>query len=187
MISKKDIFTIPNLLSLLRLGLIPLYSSLYLHAWTPDDFILAAGILALSCLTDLLDGLIARRFRMVSTLGKFLDPLADKITQLTVLLLLSRPFPLVRSLIPLFLGKELIQCALAYFHFRRGKMLDGALWTGKTATAVMFLSMIFLMMKPNPDSGTVNMLVLVNGFFLILALGSYLAAFLGDDPRPRNT
>ena len=184
MIFKKDAFTIPNLLSLLRLGLIPVYTSLYLKT---EHTLLAAGILALSCLTDLLDGFIARRFHMISLLGKFLDPLADKATQLSVLLCLTTRYSLVKSLIPLFLGKEMTQCVLAYFHFRRGKMLDGALWTGKIATAVMFLSMVILMINPNLGLGTVNMLVLVNGFFLILALGNYLKAFLGDHPQLCDT
>ena len=180
MIFKKDIFTIPNLLSLLRLALIPVYATIYLDAGKPR---LAALVLALSCLTDLLDGFIARRFHMISLLGKFLDPLADKVTQLTVLILLASRFPLVKSLIPLFIGKELVQCALAYLHFRRGKMLDGALWTGKIATAVVFVTLILLMLLPSLSYRAVRAFVLVDGFFLILALGSYLKAFLGNHPK----
>ena len=62
MIFKKGIFTIPNLLTLLRLAMIPVYTSLYLDA---ENSQLAAGVLAVSCLTDLLDGMVARRFHMV--------------------------------------------------------------------------------------------------------------------------
>ena len=82
---KKEIFTIPNLLSLFRLVLIPVYVVIYLNARAPEDYFLAGGILAVSCLTDLVDGKIARHFNMISTVGKVLDPVADKSTQFTLL------------------------------------------------------------------------------------------------------
>ena len=66
---KKDLFTIPNMLSLFRLGLIPVYVIIYLRAERFSDYALAAGILAVSCFTDLIDGKIARRFNMISTIG----------------------------------------------------------------------------------------------------------------------
>ena len=83
---KKEIFTIPNLLSFFRLILIPVYMTIYLHASKPSDYILAGSILAISCLTDMFDGKIARKFNMITTFGKFLDPLADKLTQFSLLL-----------------------------------------------------------------------------------------------------
>ena len=58
---KKDILNIPNLLSLFRLALIPVYVSIYLHASRPEQYYLAGGILAVSCLTDMIDGKIARK------------------------------------------------------------------------------------------------------------------------------
>lgn len=184
MIFKGDIFTIPNLLTLLRLALIPVYSSIYLDAEQPQ---LAAGILAFSCLTDLLDGYVARRFHMVSNLGKFLDPLADKITQLTVLLCLSTRYNLVNALIPLFVVKECMQTALAYVHFRNGKTLGGALWTGKISTAYFFISLILLMADPCTNSGLVKFLVISDAVFLIISLGSYLNAYLKNTEKLCDT
>ena len=173
MISKKDIFTIPNLLSLIRLGLVPVYTSLYLRGNLPSALI----VLAFACLTDLLDGFIARRFHMVSNLGKFLDPLADKITQLALLLCLPTRYPLVKSLIPLFLAKELTQCGLAYFHFRQGKMLSGALLTGKLSTATLFSSFLALMFFQGLPIHIVKILVLSDAAVMTLALSSYFLAF----------
>ena len=86
---KKEIFTIPNLLSLFRLVLIPVYVAIYLNARNSTDYYVAAGILAVSCLTDLIDGKIARHFNMISSLGKILDPLADKATQFTLIICLA--------------------------------------------------------------------------------------------------
>ena len=86
---KKEVFTIPNLLSLFRLALIPIYVVIYLNAEAAWEYFLAAGILAVSCLTDMIDGKIARHFNMISTVGKILDPIADKATQFTLTLCLS--------------------------------------------------------------------------------------------------
>ena len=66
---KKEFLTIPNLLSLFRLALIPVYMTLYRNAATGRDYLHAGSVLALSCLTDMADGCIARRFHMVSTVG----------------------------------------------------------------------------------------------------------------------
>ena len=187
MISRKDIFTIPNFLSLLRLGLVPVYTSIYLRSQSKEDFALAAGILAISCMTDLLDGLIARRYHMVSDLGKFLDPLADKITQLALMLCLPVRYPLVKALIPLFLAKELTQCGLAYFHFKRGKVLSGALWTGKISTAFLFTSFLVLMFLPALPFCFLTGLVLGDAILMILALGSYLVAFYGNSGKLCDT
>ena len=183
MISKKDLLTIPNLLSLLRLALVPVFTSLYLQ----DRFHLASIVLAISCLTDLMDGFIARRFHMVTDLGKFLDPLADKITQLALLLCLPSRYPLMKSLVPLFLTKEATQCGLAYFHFRQGKMLSGALWTGKISTAILFSSFLGLLVFPQLPFGLVNALVLIDSTVMILALASYLMAYRGNSEKLCDT
>ena len=79
---KKEVFTIPNLLSLFRLALIPVYAHIYLGATERRQFLIAGLILAISCLTDLIDGKIARKFNMISDFGKALDPVADKLTQI---------------------------------------------------------------------------------------------------------
>lgn len=184
MIFKKGIFTIPNLLTLLRLALIPVYTTIYLDR---ENSQLAAGVLAFSCLTDLLDGMIARRFHMVSNLGKFLDPLADKITQLTVLLCLSTRYALINALIPLFIVKECMQCALAYFHFRNGKTLGGALWAGKISTAVLFISLIVLMALPYASTAFVTFLVLSDVLVLVISLVNYLNAYLKNTDKLCDT
>lgn len=79
---RKEIRTIPNLLSLFRVVVLPFY--LYLVA--QHSFYLAGVIIAISGLTDFLDGFIARRFNQITKLGKILDPVADKLTQLFLIL-----------------------------------------------------------------------------------------------------
>ena len=76
---KRELLTIPNMLSLFRLLLIPVYIHMYLKADDSLDYYLAGTVLGISCLTDLIDGKIAREFNMISNTGKVLDPLADKL------------------------------------------------------------------------------------------------------------
>ena len=75
---KKEVFTIPNMLSLFRLLLIPVYVVIYLNATEAHEYFLAGSILAVSCLTDMIDGKIARKYNLITDFGKFMDPLADK-------------------------------------------------------------------------------------------------------------
>ena len=177
---KKEIFTIPNLLSLFRLALIPVYMTVYLKARSPAEFITAGGILAASCLTDALDGQIARRFHMVTNLGKILDPLADKATQLAVILCLSQKYRVLLGLLFLFSVKELFQLAAGAIQLRKGKMLPGALMAGKVSTTVLFVSLILLVLLPNPSKNTVLFLTLVDAVFLSVSFLCYLFAYLGN-------
>ena len=145
---KKEILTIPNILSLLRLVLIPIYVAIYLNAQTKADYFLAAGILAVSCMTDLIDGKIARHFNMISTLGKILDPLADKLTQFALILCLTMKHPILRYLIALFVVKESFQLIAGGITLKKGRMLKGALLTGKICTTILFVSLIVMVMIP---------------------------------------
>ena len=180
---KKEIFTVPNLLSLFRLGLIPVYVQIYLQADRQEDYFLAGGILALSCATDLLDGIIARSFHMVSQVGKVLDPLADKLTQLALFLCLSSRYPLLYPILGLFLVKELFQLLVCIHHFRRGQALDGALPEGKVCTAVLFTTLIALVLFPQMDPAAAKGLLVTDGAFLLLSFGSYVGAYYGRDRK----
>ena len=93
---KKELFTIPNTLICFRIVLIPVYISISLRATEAKDYFLAGSILAVSCLTDMVDGHIARQFNMITKVGKVLDPVADKLTQLALTLSLSVKYPILR-------------------------------------------------------------------------------------------
>ena len=177
---KKEVFTVPNLLSLLRLVLIPVYIRLYLHARDPIGYYTAGGILTLSCLTDAADGIIARRFHMISNLGKILDPLADKVTQLAVILSLSLKHTALRPVLVLFLVKEIFQLAAGAILLRHRKMLSGALMAGKLCTTVLFTSLILLVLFPQIHSNAVNGIALLDSIFLFVSFLSYGFAYLGN-------
>lgn len=176
---KKEIFTIPNLLSLFRLLLIPVYMTIYLNATETRDYISAAVILAISCLTDLVDGKIARKFNMTSTVGQVLDPIADKVTQFTLILCLSIKFPVLLHLVALFIIKESFQFFAGLITYRKGRMLTGALITGKICTTVLFASLIIMILLPNISALAVNIITIIDGVFMIMAFADYIHAYLG--------
>ena len=170
---KKDLFTIPNMLSFFRLLLIPVYVIIYLNATMPAHYFTAAAILAVSCTTDLIDGQIARRFNMISTVGKFLDPLADKATQFTLTLCLAIRHPILWTLAALFVLKEGFQLIAGIMTFSNGKMLTGALITGKICTAILFVSLILMVLLPDLPSGTVAGITLVDSLFMLVSFAHY--------------
>ena len=183
---KKEILTIPNLLSLFRLVLIPVYATMYLNATEPYQYVLAGLVLAISCLTDLIDGKIARKFNMITNLGKVLDPLADKLTQLTLTVCLSMKYPVLYPVLALFVVKELFQLILGIVNLRKGKMLPGALMAGKVCTTVLFISLIALVLFPQMNSNAVTVISLVDTVFLAISFVNYIHAYFGKNVKVQD-
>lgn len=142
---KQQIFTIPNLLSLIRLLMIPAIVVIYQNG----NYLRAAAVVALSGLTDVVDGFIARRFNMVSDLGKALDPIADKLTQAAMLLCLIGRFP--HMLIPfgLLMLKETITGVWSLVVIRNTKKVTGADWHGKVTTVLLYAMMLLHLLWGN--------------------------------------
>ena len=180
---KKEILTIPNLLSLFRLVLIPVYVVIYLNATTPMDYLLAGTILAASCLTDMVDGQIARHFNMISTVGKVLDPVADKATQFTLTLCLSLKYPALRSVLVLFVVKESFQLIAMIASYRKGKALPGALLPGKICTVVLFISLIAMVLFPTMSTKLVEAIAVIDAAFLAVSFISYILAYFGKHTK----
>ena len=176
---KKEILTIPNLLSLFRLLLIPVYMTIYLNASQTRDYVVAALILAISCLTDMIDGKIARKFNMITTFGKFLDPVADKVTQFTLIICLSIKYPILWNLVLLFVIKESFQFIAGLITYRKGRMLTGALITGKICTTVLFVSLTAMILMPDMSKQAVNIITVVDGIFMLMAFADYVHAYFG--------
>ena len=176
---KKEIFTIPNMLSLFRLGLIPVYIRIYIHATEPSHYYLAAAILAVSCLTDMIDGKIARHFNMISTFGKILDPIADKATQFAMIVCLGFRYPVLTYLVILFVVKESFQLIAGGIALKKGLMLDGALFAGKICTTVLFVSLIILVMMPGLSAKTVTIITVIDSIFMLISFTQYVSAYFG--------
>lgn len=180
---KEEVFTIPNLLSLFRLILIPVYMAIYLNAKEIRDYLTAGIILAVSCLTDMVDGKIARKFHMISTVGKILDPLADKLTQFSLLLCLAIHYHVLWTVFSLFVMKELFQLIAGILSIKHGFILKGALISGKVCTTVLFVSLVAMVIFYRMSPLVVNVIAMVDGVFLMIAFADYLITYLGKKSR----
>ncbi len=174
-LTRSGVWTLPNALTLLRLLLIPVFVRFYL---SPGGLAAACAVLALSALTDVLDGAVARKYHMVSDLGKFLDPLADKLTQCALLLCLAAQHREVLFLLGLFLIKELAMLGFALLTLRLTDRVESALWHGKLNSAVLELSSLLLLLPDFPQALLPVLLGLCTASML-LSLFLYAGFFAG--------
>lgn len=172
--TRRQILTVPNLLSLVRLCLIPVFSALYLQGHT----ILTAWILVLSGLTDAVDGWYARKFNAISSLGKVLDPVADKLTQGVMLILLVTRHP--QLLVPLILlfAKEVSGCILGYLVIRKTAIVPQAVWHGKVATILLDLLLVIHVFWQGIPQVASNIMLAVCSVMLLLSMLLYIRSYL---------
>lgn len=169
-LQKKDVFTIPNLLSLFRLCLIPLIVYEYCAA---QNIVLAVLCIALSALTDILDGKIARRFNMVSNVGKVLDPIADKLTQAALIICLISRYKWALGLVILFAIREVIVGTLGYVTLTQAHCVNSAKWYGKATTVVIYAVMMVLILFPGIPEQAANLLLALCAAAIIFACVMY--------------
>lgn len=173
----KEVFTIPNLLSYLRLILIPVFCWVYLTAETSLQYNVAIAIVLISSLTDLFDGWIARTFNQVTELGKVLDPVADKLTHAALALCLAVKHPLMWALIALMAVKEGYMGIMGIKFLKKGKMLDGAMWFGKVCTATLFVGLMVLFVWHEMPVAAVNTLIVFMMAVMLATLLMYVPQF----------
>ena len=142
----KEIWTIPNLLSLFRLLLIPVYVYIYLNAGdNVVNYYIAAAILAVSCLTDMIDGQIARRFHMITNLGKILDPLADKVLVLAAMCFFVENGQMPGWVVAIVLFREFAVSGLRLIAVEQSRVIAAA-WSGKIKTASTMVGLCAMML-----------------------------------------
>jgi Phosphatidylglycerophosphate synthase len=127
---------VPNALSVLRIILIIPFVIYFVR----DEIAYAAIVLVISGLSDMLDGMIARRFNQFTELGQMLDPLSDKMTQGAVAVCLAVEQPVLIPLLAIFVIKEILMVAAGCLLIKRGKKPGGSKWYGKVATALFYVS-----------------------------------------------
>lgn len=171
----KHIFTIPNILSMFRIALIPVIIILYVGK---EMYYLAAGITILSCLTDVLDGIIARKFNCVSDLGKVLDPIADKLTQAALMVCLITNYGWMLYLIILMAAKELTMLSVGMVLFHKRDKVNSARWYGKATTVVLFAVMLSLFVFPDIPEPIAEILGIICAGVIIASMVLYLIYFI---------
>ena len=184
--------TIPNWLCFLRIALIPVFSVLFIKGYYIPAFI----VMIVAALTDLLDGKIARKYNMVSNLGKNLDPLADKLSQMAIVVILIIHFwdsdGYLKYILALFIVKELIMIIAGVILLLNGMRPSAAEIWGKVATTVFYIFMIAIIalggegsalygvkfFEPFILSNTViTVMIVISLIFMIISILGYVPGF----------
>jgi CDP-diacylglycerol---glycerol-3-phosphate 3-phosphatidyltransferase len=186
---KQDAFNLPNLLTMGRIAIIPMVLWL-LDSGTPRDCAWAAIVYGMAAITDLLDGYLARKMNVVSVLGKFLDPLADKLLVMACLVWMVPMGRIAEWAVALLLAREISITGLRSIASSEGVVIAAG-EGGKSKTALQMIGIIALIvgypyhlsLGPLGDLGQVDLvvvgrsLVYVSLFFSITSAFQYVGLF----------
>ncbi len=170
---RKNVFTVPNLLSFSRLLMVPLLVAFLLRGDRAGAFC----VLALSALTDVADGCVARAFHMVSDLGKVLDPLADKVTQAALIFSLALRRKILFLLFGLLFVRESVMAAVGGIMFKKTGRVSSSLWYGKLSTVSVYLTAFLILVFPSVPSPLLTGMTALSCCLVLLSMFLYCARF----------
>ena len=185
-IKLKEIKTIPNILSLFRIALIIPFVIFFLK----ENYIAAAVFIILSGITDALDGFIARKFNQITDLGKMLDPLADKLTLIAIMICIVILFPIVLPVVAILILKDVVMMIGASVLLKSDIKPPAARWYGKIGTVMFYFSValiVFLKAAFNYENSILSLVLLsLTAAMMIFALVEYFLVFikLKNDSNP---
>ncbi len=140
--------TIPNILTCIRVLLIPVFMVLaYRH--TPGCDIAALAVYVIACITDFIDGKLARAWNQVTNFGKFMDPVADKLLVMAALLIFVEDGTISAWMVAIILGREFLVSSLRMVAAAQGSVIAANYW-GKVKTAITMVTLIFLLLRLDP-------------------------------------
>ena len=159
-----EFFTIPNIISIFRILLIPVI--IYLYCVKHND-LWTLILVVFSTLTDIADGIIARKCNMITDFGKFLDPAADKLTQLAVFACLITRFKLMLVPFLVLLVKEIGSFFLRLAVYKKTEVVEGAHWHGKMSTGIVILVIVLHLAFGGMPESVSNALILFSTMFMV--------------------
>lgn len=162
-------WSIPNILTVFRIALIPFFV-FFFYVPLPWHHYITAALFVLAGFTDWLDGFIARRYKQASKLGEFLDPVADKLMVAVALVVIVNVYPFWWVAIPaaIIISREIVVSALREWMAELGqRSVVNVSFVGKVKTTCQIASMVVLLIKPN-DLG--NIWVILSFILLYIAV-----------------
>lgn len=164
---------IPNLLTTIRLLIIPFIPLNYILLDSPK---MTVYLVLIAAVSDFLDGFIARKFNVITKVGQFLDPLADKLLLISILTTLYYTKQVPLSYLLLFIVLEIgiiIAGTLVYIHKKHVQLQSN--WIGKIATFLFFLCALYIILKGLDP--VIRYLLIVIFFLKLAALGTYISEY----------
>lgn len=173
-----QVLTIPNIISFVRILLIIPFIAFFID----KNYIAASITIILSGLSDCFDGVIARKCNQVTELGKMLDPLADKLTLVTVAVCICIMFPVVLPLMIVLAAKDIMMLIGCTYLIRRNLIPPAAKWYGKFGTVVFYFSVsliVFLKAVFQYESDFLTLVLMtITAITMLFALAKYFGIFL---------
>lgn len=170
-----DLVTVPNILTYLRFLLVAPFIFFFLN----KNYIAAALCIGFSGLSDCLDGFLARKLDQVTSLGKILDPIADKVTLVSVAVCMVIYMPLLLPIMLVMIGKEFLMLLGGLILLIMKITPPPARWYGKVATVIFYLSVCTIIFLKAAFNITNDMLItvtfIVTAAFMVFALVMYAA------------
>ncbi len=166
---KREALSIPNLLSYVRLILIPVFCL----AYAQGKYLSTAILVVISGLTDTLDGYIARHFDMITEWGKIIDPVADKLTQLALAVCLTSRYTWLAWIFAILVIKEAFMAVMGVVVLHRHYEIRGAIWCGKVSTAAFYLTMLALLFFPYMSASVAQLLGMICAAALCMSFIGY--------------
>lgn len=185
---RAELLNLPNILTYLRIAGIP-FVMLFIWRGTPQDCAIAAWIYSVVTITDFFDGWLARRMGLVTVIGKFLDPLADKLMVMAMLVMMVGLDRVPGWLVVIILAREMTINGLRSIASSEGLVIPAG-WMGKYKTALQMIAVMCLLVhyeyplwffgvyEKNVDFNTVGLLVLGGSvFFSVVSAAQYFRDF----------
>lgn len=181
---------LPNKLTMLRLIMIPIFVAVFYITAIPYNFVISAVIFLLAAFTDFLDGYIARKYNLVTDMGKFLDPIADKVLVSTALIVLLVP-PQGVNILPWYAGigvaiimaRELIISGFRLVASNKGKVIAADM-SGKIKTFVTDIAIFVLLIAADVTPCTFDVLDIIGT--ILLAISVLLTIISGIECLVKN-
>lgn len=168
--------SIPNLLSLIRLALVPVFAVIFFQPW-PEAHQWAALIYLAAFLTDIADGWIARHFNQITKLGRILDPLADKLMTFTVIVCITVDHIIPLWAVVIFFCKELTMAIGGCLMYQKLGDVISSNWLGKSSTGVFFVVCAALVLFPTIPRSWATGLISFALALTMAALVSYIIQY----------
>jgi cardiolipin synthase len=176
------VVTLPNVLSLLRLLMIPLIVVLMIHV-NDDLFPYLIAIYSIAVFLDFLDGFIARKFSQESELGRIIDPLADKFLVLAILVTLALKFDFPMWLAAFIILRDILILWASVMLYRGKRIVKPSLVVGKFTFALLsMLIFVFIFdLHEKIDLLAIKpFLIALTSSFLLWSWGAYFLVYLGE-------
>ena len=174
---------LPNKLSVTRALLIPVMVVL-MYMDNPACSIAAAAVFGVAAFTDYLDGHIARKYGLVTDFGKFIDPVADKLLNLSAMVMLTRLALLPQWVVIVILARELCVDGLRMVAVGQGKVIAAG-WLGKIKTVSQIVLVLWLLLTQWPVTGNI-LSALIAGWVVVITLWSGVDYFVKNIDCVKN-